>query len=282
MGHYIKTLIYYMLLSPLIGCEDVDFTGMFIPVEPVNQRFRQSMEWNALHPFEEIVVPSDNYLILSMSDSHVGSTTNLNRFLNSAATTNASAAVMVGDLTTGHSYDYDAFQQCIPSQDSLHTFFLTGNHDLFFNGWHQFYTRFGSSTYLFTVKTPVADDLYICLDSGNATLGDKQLDWLIDILETSRNDYRYCVVFTHNNFFRNRHTGSTNPLVEELLVLMELFTIHHVDLVITGHDHKKYVEQFGNTAYITMDALMDGLDYSGYLSLLVENGKIDYRFINFN
>lgn len=281
MGYYIRIFIALILVSIFIRCENVDFAGMFVSSESVNQRFKQSMEWNTLHPYREIVVPSDNYFILSMGDSHVGGTRNLIQFLNNAETTNASAVVMAGDLTTGHSYDYNAFHKCIPSQDSLQTFFIAGNHDLFFEGWNQFYARFGSSTYFFAIKTPVADDLFICLDSGNGTLGDKQLDWLIELLQSSRADYRYCIVFTHNNFFRNRHTGSTNPLVEELLVLMELFTIHHVDIVVTAHDHKKYAEKFGNTTYITMDALMDGLDYSGYLELSFENGKIDYRFINF-
>ena len=33
---------------------------------------------------------------------------------------------------------------------------MAGNHDLFYDGWKEFYSRFGSSTYLFTVKTPDA------------------------------------------------------------------------------------------------------------------------------
>jgi len=63
--------------------------------------------------------------------------------------------------------------------------------------------------------------------------------------------------------------------------LIDLFTIHHVDIVITAHDHIKYEEKFGNTTYITMDALEDGLDNSGYFKLNVNNGNFDYEFINF-
>jgi hypothetical protein len=158
---------------------------------------------------------------------------------------------------------------------------MVGNHDLWFNGWNQFYSRFGSSTYIFTIETPAAKDLFICLDTGSGTLGKKQMDWLKEILQTSRNEYRYCILFTHNNMFRNRHTSSTNPLVEELHVLIELFTIHKVDMIITAHDHIKYEEKFGNTIYITMDALEDGLDYSGYFKLNMIDGNIDYEFINF-
>jgi hypothetical protein len=281
MGHQFNRLIILLMISALTGCEETDITGFFISSESVNMRFKQSTEWNASHPDREIIVPSENYFILTMGDSHVGGTNNLNTFLNTAKNTNAAAIVAVGDLTTGNASDYDRFQEIMPSQDSLSSFLMVGNHDLWFNGWKQFYSRFGSSTYIFTIKTPAAKDLFICLDTGSGTLGNKQLDWLKEILQTSRKEYRYCTVFTHNNLFRNRHTGSTNPFVEELHVLMELFTIHQVDMVITAHDHIKYADKFGNTTYITMDALEDGLDYSGYFKLNMIDGKIDYEFINF-
>ena len=281
MGHQFSRLTIILLISTLTGCEKSDLAGLIIPDESVNKRFDQSAEWNASHPYREIFVPSENYFILSMGDSHIGSTRNLNTFLEIAQTTNASAVVAVGDLTTGNSSDYDVFQETMPDQDSVPAFLIIGNHDLWFNGWDQFYSRFGSSTYIFTISTHAAKDLFICLDTGSGTLGNKQLDWLKRIFKTSRNEYRYCFVFTHNNLFRNRHTLSTNPPVEELKVLIDLFTIHHVDIVITAHDHIKYEEKFGNTTYITMDALEDGLDNSGYFKLNVNNGNFDYEFINF-
>ncbi len=218
MGHQLKTRIVLLLtfLIAFSACEKADFMGMFISNESVNQRFEQSINWNTLHPFREIVVLSDNYSILSMSDSHVGGTANLDTFLNIAKTTNVSALIMVGDLTTGHAKDYAEFQQHIPNQDSLPSFLIVGNHDLYFDGWPEFYSRFGSSTYFFTISTPSATDLFICLDTGGGTLGTKQLDWLKDVLQTMRPNYRRCIVFTHNNLFRFRRTFSTNPLVEEL------------------------------------------------------------------
>jgi predicted phosphodiesterase len=282
MDRQIKIILLLLLqVSVFTSCEDIDLSGMFLPGETVNQRFRQSMGWNAAHPFREIHVESERYHVLSMGDSHVGGTHNLGQFLNAAQTTGAAAVVMTGDLTTGNADDYETFARCLPAVDSVQMFFVTGNHDLFFDGWSQFYTRFGSSSYLFTVSTPSAVDLFICLDSGSGTLGEEQLDWLEEVLVTSRENYRFCTIFTHNNFFRNRHTGSTNPLNEELLFLMELFTIHRVGLVITAHDHKRHAERFGNTTYITMDALMDGLDYAGYLHLAVSDGGIEYRFETF-
>ena len=185
---------------------------------------------------------------------------------------------MVGDLTTGLRHDYSLFQQHLPDQDSLHSFLIAGNHDMFSEGWEEFYSRFGSSSYFFTIKTPVARDLFICLDTGGGTLGDKQLEWLINLLQTNRTKYRRCIVFTHNNILRPRHVETTNPFIEELHVLFDIFTEYQVDMVVTGHDHKHDATVFGKTTYIIMDALKDGSNNAGYMKIGVNKGVIDYTF----
>lgn len=262
------------------SCETVDLRGMFISNGSVNSRFEQSMEWNSIHPYKELVVNSDEYTIFTMSDSHVGGTENMEIFFEEAVSSNAIAAVMAGDLTTGQADDYEVFGQYLPDPSTIALFPLVGNHDLYFKGWEQFYSRFGSSIYIFTVQTSVATDLFICLDTGSGTLGSKQLNWLKVILENERPEYRRCVIFTHNNLFRFRRTTSTNPLVEELHVLMELLIENNVDMFITGHDHQKDAELFGNTIHIVLDALKDGYIDAGYMELHITNGAIDYSFIN--
>lgn len=249
--------------------------------ETANQRFIQSMDWNNSHSYREIIVPGDDYLLLSMGDSHVGGTNNLDSFFNIAKTKKVAAVMMAGDLTTGQEKEYNIFEQHLLPQDSLASFLVAGNHDLFSNGWNRYYSRFGSSSYLFTVKTSNATDLFICLETAGGTLGTRQLDWLINILQTSRPGYRHCMVITHNNILRTRHTDSTNPLVEETEVLLGLLAKYHVDMVITGHDHKQDVTVFGTTTYIIMDALKDGESNAGYFQIRVENGKIGYEFENF-
>ena len=277
-----KRLIILLTLSlAFTACfKDNALTGMFASYKSVNLRLGQSMAWNSTHPFKVIEAPSDDYTLLAMGDSHVGSTINLDRFFKIAKTTHATAVVMVGDLTNGRAADYALFVQHLPDKDSLTTFPIVGNHDLHYEGWNEFYTRFGASTYLFTIKTPAATDLFICLDTGGGTLGDKQLAWLTHLLETKRSDYRNCFVFTHDNFFRFRHTESANPLVEELRILLELFTKNHVNMVINGHDHQHNSALFGITWYIVMDALEDGLSNAGYLKLNVKKGQIVFTFKN--
>jgi predicted phosphodiesterase len=269
------------IAAGISSCKKLDVGGMFSSSESANERFSQSMEWNATHPYKEIVVPADDYIIFSMSDSHVGGTVNLDTFLSRAAGENAAAIVMAGDLTTGNESDYEMFQQYYQSADSLSLFPMAGNHDEYYNGWDQFYARFGASTYLFTIKTPTATDLFVCLESGGGTLGSDQFEWLKNLLNSERSKYRRCILFTHVNFFRYRHTSSTNPVVEEVNAQIQLFTENSVDVVVAGHDHEKDAEVFGNTTYIVMDALLDGYEQAGYLKLSVNSGSVEYNFINF-
>ena len=249
--------------------------------ESADERFEQSMRWNYNNPAREIVIPDDHYSIYSMSDSHVGGTKNLDNFVSEAITDHAIAMVMAGDITTGHTDDYAVLREHIPQSDSIESFLIVGNHDLYFDGWKRFHTLFGSSTYKFTVSTPQATDLFLCLDTGSGTLGSEQLDWLKNILLMERASYRHCILFTHNNLFRNRHTGSTNPLVEEVHVLLDITLRYSVDMVVTGHDHKKNVEIFGNTTHISMDALQDDYDNAGYLKLVIDRNELNFEFINF-
>jgi len=270
-------LLLVIIFFSYCACKKEDITVSFTTA---NQRFRESAEWNARNPFREILVPSDDYSILCMGDSHVGSTKNLDAFFGISKSINASAVVMAGDLTSGNINDYAVFQQHIPNQDSLPSFVIVGNHDLYYDGWNEFYSKFGSSTYLFVIETPTARDLFICLDSASGTLGNEQIDWLKKVLQSKRSMYRHCLVFTHNNFFLERHIESSAMSVDELNVLIEIFTVHKVDLVIAGHDHNKAVESLGNTKYIVMDALKDGLSNSGYLEINMKNNTLGYTFKN--
>lgn len=281
MGTGFRKIVCLFVLAPVFSaCDKFEMRGFISSYETADQRFEQSMEWNSQNPYMDISVPVEDYTIRVMADSHVGGTKNLDFFMNGAIADDVVAVVMAGDLTSGHAEDYRTFQQHLPGPESLTSFPIVGNHDLFFDGWKQFYSLFGATTYLFTVTTPLSSDLYICLDTGSGTLGKRQLKWLKDILETERPDYRHCVLFTHNNLFRIRHTTSANPFVEELQVLMELCVEHQIDMVVAGHDHVKNAVIFGNTTHITLDALEDDFTDAGYMDLSVIQGKIEYEFVN--
>ncbi len=250
--------------------------------EPVDLRFNESMDWNMKHPYTEINVESNEYSVLFIADVHIGGTTNLDRFVNITRNKKPAAVVIAGDITGGNAEEYDTLEKHLPQNDSMNAFYLAGNHDLWHNGWEEFYKRFGSSSYYFTVKTPAGSDLFICLDSGGGTLGKLQTEWFTQILQNVRPSYRRCFVITHINLFRPRKTESTNLVEEELVFLMDLFAKYNVDMVITGHDHKRNVEVFGFTTYIILDALKDGLSNASYMNMRVKNGEIGYEFVSIN
>jgi predicted phosphodiesterase len=268
--------LLFVLALASTSCEKDQF--VLISTESANYRFSQSMEWNRYHPEHELSVTTNEYTILTVADCHVGNTKNLTTFFNTEKTTNAAAVVMDGDLTNGHVNNYAEFENCLPNRDLLPLFLIAGNHDIYFNGWKEYFARFGSSTYTFTIKTPEANDLFICLDTSGGTLGDEQLNWFEETLIKRRANYRHCFVITHNNMFRERHCTSTNPFVEELDVLIELFTKYSVDMVITGHDHKRADSLFGVTHYIQLDAIQDEADNASYFKLNIKSEAITYSF----
>lgn len=268
-----------LLLLFLSSCYEFEMRGFITSYENANERFEQSDEWNQQNGFTEINTPENTYTIHAMGDSHVGSTENLDTFFKQGRNKNASAMVLVGDITTGHQNDYEVLEAHLPVKDSLMYFATAGNHDLYFDGWQNFYSIFGSSAYYFVVNTSSASDLFICLDTGGGTLGNKQLDWFKKLLETKRDNYRNCTVFTHNNLFRLRPTTSTNPMAEEIQVLIDLFTRHNVNMVVTAHDHKRNTAILGNTTHIIMDALQDSNDDASYLKLTVTETSIDHSFV---
>jgi 3',5'-cyclic AMP phosphodiesterase CpdA len=276
-----KSKIAFLLCSLLFcsSCEDVDLSGFLFSADPVNERVKQSLEWNEANPAREILVSGTNYSLLIAGDSHVGGTVNLDSFLTQANKNGISGLVIVGDLTSGKREDFEIFKQELESKNSGPAFLITGNHDLFFNGWETYFEFFGSSTYSFTVRTDDTTDLFICLDSGGGTHGWRQLEWLKDLLEKERKDARYCIIFTHDNFFRARRTLSTNPLVDELRVMIDMCYTYSVDMVIMGHDHKRSEDFLGRTRYITLDALEDDFEDASYLKLQVKESGLNYTFI---
>jgi len=279
MGNIKNKILLPVLILILSSCDKMEIRGFFTSYENANNRFEQSNEWNNQNGHSDINIPQLSYTINVIGDSHVGGTENLDTFFKKSREENATAVVLAGDITTGQKEDYDVLSDHLPSKDSLRYFATVGNHDLYFDGWEHFYSIFGSASYFFVINTPKSSDLFICLDSGGGTLGNIQLDWFKKLLESGRNDYRYCIVLTHNNLIRLRPTTSTNPMVEEIQVLLDLFLRHNVNMVVTAHDHKQNSDILGNTTHIIMDALQDINDDASYLKLSINEENIEFNFV---
>jgi predicted phosphodiesterase len=276
MKQKILVLIVAVVLN---GCAyDLDVTGFFRTSVPVQDRFLGSLEWTATNGEYELKADTTSYSLLIAGDAHVGTVLNLETMLQRAVAQGALAIAIAGDVTTGrveHMVRTDSLFRVYPE---IEKYTVPGNHDLYFEGWKTYYELFGPSAYIVKIRSGEAQDLYIFLDSGSGTLGTDQLTWLKSVLEEERTSFRYTIVVTHLNFFRNRFTGSTNPVNEELLMLLDLFTENNVQLVIQGHDHKRHETSLGATTYLTLDALKDGVQNASYLELRVDEEGIQTVF----
>jgi len=283
--NHFKTRYAFLFFSILVffGCSnDADYSGFFRSTDRVNDRFEQSDDWNKFHPFKNLVVNTDNYRLLVASDVHIGGLRNFNILLDEAKKPENLAFVIVGDVVSGEKEDYLVLKDILPDFDSIPYFLLVGNHDLYFDGWKTFHEYFGTSTYYFTVQTPAAKDIFICLDTGGGTLGDKQLAWFKNLLSTQRANYRNCVVFTHVNFFLNWNSNSTGLINPEINTLLDLFVQYHIVMSINGHDHIRGLTAFGYTTYLTLDAFADYASNASFLRLNVTGGKIGYEYQEIN
>lgn len=279
MGDRIKYILAIFLAYTTFSCShDVDFSGLIRSTDRVEERFAQSVQWNSDNSFENITVNADNYRIILASDVHIGGTENFSIVKSKFNSEDFIAFALIGDIVSGKKEDYDILRDSI--QDIAKPLFLMiGNHDLYFDGWKTFYDYFGSSTYYFTVQTNSAKDLFICLDSGGGTFGKSQIDWLEDLLKNESQNCRNITILSHVNILRSRRTTSANPLVEEVVYLLDLFARYNVDFVINGHDHLQDEQTFGSTKYLILDALKDGYDNAGYLILNVDSENINYEFV---
>lgn len=271
-------IIFIYLIISLSACNYADIGGAFITEKSINQRFVESQNHNKFQQPITINIPTDNYKMAVMADVHIGSTLNFDKAISKIKNQNYNALILNGDICNGNKSDFNRYFAHIKQVEPIPYFPLVGNHELYFSGWANYLAYFGSSTYYFSIKSNKAEDLIICLDTGSGTLGSKQLAWFKNLLATKRKGYRNCIVFTHNNLYRIRHTSSTNPLTEELLVMTELFARYRVNMVVAGHDHRKNVQTLGNTVHITLNAMVDGFEHADFLTISSNDGIVSYQF----
>lgn len=278
-----------MLIMTSCG-KNIDYKGLFFTFnESPDERFAQSMEYNEKHGYDVVVGVPDEYDVYVMSDVHVDfSTNNLDRYVSDylADTTAAPFALCLGDVinATGH-FDYFAEHVKPVTDAGRKVYYTVGNHDLYFDQWKEFYSRFGSSTYWFEVHTAGGfKDLYIAIESGSGTLGVDQRQWLEDVLKEKRiQGFRNVIVFTHTHFFKKDtsqgHTSNFN--LEETYDLLDLFDRYDVTMVLQGHCHSRDLTVFKDVVYLRVDALEDHYPDAFYTIVKVGN-EINYEFIKVN
>lgn len=267
MLQMVKKYCLLVVVLLLIACDRYDFSGIVSsPSKGVDKRFEQSEKWNSSHGETIVSVPTDDYYFYVASDMHISeSVEHLTTFLTLERNDNtAYFSLILGDMVDKKGV-FDLFYSSLAynssTQNRNDTVFTTvGNHDLYFDQWNDYARCFGTATYKFVVETPNHKDLFFALDSGSATLGNKQLKWLQKELLDNRKLYRRCIVFTHTNFFKDSFSQlfSGNYSENEMLELTDLFVQNNVDLVLTGHTHIRSEFVYRSIRYVTVDSLEDG------------------------
>lgn len=284
--HLLTLLASVALLSSCGG--DLDMLGMFwTRSETPDQRFEQSMEYNAAHGPISIEVPGDGYRVYLFTDTHVeGTTANMDTFVKNYLGDAGAApfCIFLGDAidcTDNYGLFYDHLGPILDSP--RHTIFCTaGNHDIYYDQWKDWVDLFGTSSYTFEVITPHGKDLFLCMDSASGKLGGKQMKWVRETLEAaSQAGYRHITVFTHTHFFKkDASQGHTsNYELEETYELLGLFTRTGVDIVLTGHDHSREYTRFGGVDYYVFDAILDGGESPSYGVVRYGTDAVDVQYI---
>lgn len=292
MTKYLHSVLYILAAIAFASCSlpNYDLPGMFNGTSPeVATRFSESMAYNEQYGEIHLSVPAD-YRIYICTDSHIDTThRNLERFvLDYKTDTLCPFAIHLGDLINGTGYYDNALRtlQTEPAMAHHDTLFITpGNHDIYFNQWTDFRSRFHTSAYWFDTydrTTGERLDLFVCLDSAEGTLGTAQIKWLRNLLkEKSQQHYRHIILFSHTHLYKQdgsqEHTS--NYAMEETYEITGLMGKYGVDMFWCGHDHNRQVTNYAGATCIIVNTCQDP-DPHPYYMVVDMGSQINYQFIS--
>ena len=246
------------------------------------------IEYNDSIAFATLQAPSEDYRVYVCTDTHISTTqVNWTKFIESyRADMNCPVAIHLGDIIDAQNHFdemYSAYQSVPMNPAKFDTLMaIAGNHDIYFKQWPQFIELFKTCTYYFIVRTPSgAQDLFICYDSADGTVGTKQLQWLAETLQwADSQDFRHIVACTHTHFFKRDYSQghTSNYTIEETYALLNLFAKHQVEMVWSGHDHAREVTKVKGMTCIVVDSMKDA-DKNPFYMLVTMGKSISYEFI---
>lgn len=289
-----KANIYFSLIAVTLffaACNpNYDMGGMFNgSSERADKRLAESLEFDEKVGEIHLTVPED-YTVYVCTDTHVDSTTyHWTKFVNLyKADKDCAFAIHLGDLINAK-HNFPRFFEAaktkpagyIPGKDTI--FYVVGNHDLYFNQWPEYKSYVGTSTYWFDTRTSSGKllDLFVCIDSGEGTLGEKGLQWLSDILSTMADKpYRHRIVLTHTHMFKqdNSQGHTSNYSMEETYEIAAILTKYGVNEYWSGHDHSREITHYGGVIYIVVDALEDPVEDAYYMHTVMSK-NITHNFV---
>ena len=237
----------------IFGCSN-DFAG-FVASNDLDERliskndfpFLDARDWRNMSFGNE-------YKFIIVTDTHMedGDDFGLRDLPKAIKKHEAKFAVNIGDITQhGTEHDVDMF---IEIADSLGVpFYPTiGNHDIYFGTWAVWRDKIGSTNYRIDIKddNEKTHTSLLFMDSANAFLGRKQIDWLE--FELKKELPANVFVFTHAAFF------TTGIKMQQLTDTRERARVAHIlkdkaSIMFMGHSHQRAINKAGNVRYVTFE-----------------------------
>ncbi len=276
------------------GCDRLDVKGMFFSSGThTEDRVAEWLAWNEEHPATVLTGVPDEYCVYVTSDIHItDEAPRVEAFLNAEyADPRAVFSIVGGDIANVRGeapfrvmdsllhLPHPHYHSPRPAEDTC--FVIIGNHDIYFDCQEYYKKYFHTSTYTVTVQTVGgAQDLFVFLDSGNATHGRRQLAWLKEVLGR-RGEYRNVVVCTHTCLFRTSYNYSTTPAAnlpeDECYELLDLMQESRVNLFLMGHFHHKEQHTVGDVEYVMTDNLNEEKEVPNYL-VVTCGERVSYEY----
>jgi 3',5'-cyclic AMP phosphodiesterase CpdA len=270
---FLKVFILSLLL--FIGC-NIDFFG-FVISSDLDDRLaeKNSLKFLVDKGWTTLSLP-DEYSFIVVTDTHIedGRTWGLEKLsavINShnttAGNTQIEFVVITGDITQyGSEQDIKKFIEIADSLEGIPCYPVIGNHDVYFDNWHNWRDNIGSTRY----RIDGGKATLFILDSANAFFGKEQLDWLErELKKYSGNVF----VFTHYPpFVEGPVTMSMTDLREQARIVSMLKD--KCKIMFTGHSHIRYFYETGNVRYVTIE---DFRSNSTYCIVTVKGSSITYE-----
>ena len=285
-------VIAVMFGMTFASCNRLDIAGMVINRSDTEERVADWLDWNNQHDPIVINGVPDQYTFYSCSDTHINDDNSRLKAYITAERNDPEAvfSILAGDIANEsgeHSYILcDSAMLFDPSSQAEDDpcFPIIGNHDVYFDCAKHFKNHFHTSTYAVTVNTVSGQqDLFLFLDSGNGTHGDRQLRWLEEQLSTWIL-YRHCFVISHNWLFRTTYNPTTTPAAnlpeDEQYAFMDLMSRNNVAMVIMGHFHHRETRYFNHVPYVMTDNLNDGAEASYLVVRCTDTVTYEYRTLD--
>ncbi len=200
-------------------------------------------------PSDPVVADPNNFSFAVVGDLHIGqaNTDRYRRILDAALAEGDEFIVLLGDIVDqGERTDLEAVRnETLAAGWQNKTFYVAGNHDVFYDGWTHYRDLLGSSTYAFTA----GNSRFIALETSDATLGKLQIDWLKGKLAEARPQHTF-LLSHYLPVIPGQSTWLKLADSDEALDLMSLASSQNVTGWLGAHYHSYIHEKIEGVDYV--------------------------------